>query len=159
MGCSKLEDNEKFFLGDSMSPTIEAGSKLIWENVPVSSIALGDIIIFKTPAKLVCHRLIARYKIKDKIFFLERGDSRFCNANLIQLEAIVGKVTKIETKDKETVFLNNRKTSFLRQAKFLILGYGMMWAHYLKRILFGRRQNRLTQRLRFLFLKGVNSFL
>ena len=85
------------FKGRSMFPTLREGDILVLNNTK-EDISCGDIAVLNKSGNTICHRIIFKFKIGKKIFFLQKGDNCL-GAHLIQPEDIIGKVKKIYRKD------------------------------------------------------------
>ncbi len=157
MICPHLDENEKFFLGNSMLPTIQTGAKLRFQELAPSQIYPGDIVLFSLGKKVFCHRIVGKYTVKKKLYFLERGDNpSYGKVRVLNADRIIGKVVRIETKDKEILseetFRISRRLYFFQ----MLIGAVAGVAHNLKLIFFGSRQSRISSILRRTFFRILN---
>ncbi len=135
----------KFFMGSSMLPTIKTGAKIKLETVSPEKIQIGDIVIIEK-TKLICHRIVGKYRIGNAFYFWEKGDNNH-TLNFITQDKILGRVTEIETVEK--ALLKGKCVSLPNFAilKYRVLSviYGM--AHNLKLLFFKKRQNKFTKKM------------
>lgn len=82
--------------GLSMFPFLLPGNIVRIENVELSSINTGDIIVFKQNEKLVLHRVVKL--IEQSI--ITKGDSLIREDDIANQAYIIGKVVEYGTKDK-----------------------------------------------------------
>lgn len=88
-------------LSGSMQPLLQIGDKVLVQSVRPDNIKLGDIIVFKTPDKLIVHRVIRRYNSSS---FLQKGDNTV-TAEIVSSKDVIGRVTAIR-KDDKIIYLN-----------------------------------------------------
>lgn len=84
--------------GTSMLPCIKENEKveLIW--MYSKYIKKNDVIVFMSEKRLYVHRVLLKYSIFNKIFFIERGDNDFLYTLVLE-DRVLGKITmKEETK-------------------------------------------------------------
>lgn len=74
----------------SMYPTLRPGDRLDIE--PAEPIALGDLLVYRRPGGLVCHRVIGI----DIDMLAIRGDAGVGPADPVRREEVIGKVVAIE---------------------------------------------------------------
>jgi signal peptidase I len=85
--------------GNSMSPLINPGDRVLVVSVAAEQVRLGDIIVFKRNGGLVVHRVLKKLRTADSFSFTEKGD----NTNISGLagsEEIVGRFNMIRGKVK-----------------------------------------------------------
>lgn len=136
-----------------MLPTITPGSRLYIDARGASGIDIGDIVVFNKNGKLICHRIVGRCRIWNKIYFLEKGDNpEQKTISIISGDRIVGRVIGIQTFDGKAVGLHN---VFSKRAKnrFIVLSIIFTLSYYLKRFIFGGASNSFLSRVRSWFLE------
>jgi signal peptidase I len=84
-----------------MQPLLQIGDKVLVQSVKPAEILLGDIIVFKTPDKLIVHRVIRRYNSSS---FLQKGDYT-ATAEIVSSKDVIGNVIAIRKGDK-IIYLN-----------------------------------------------------
>ena len=83
-----------------MLPFFKPGDIIYFEPIPINSVRVGDVIVFKKEAgHLFAHRIIKVVKERDEIKLLAKADHRItCDPILTQKE-MVGKVIRIGNRD------------------------------------------------------------
>ena len=94
-----LQSSEKSFSlkarGNSMAPNVTEGMELLIQPTnQVKAINLQDIIAFYRDDKIICHRLLIKFKLGDTKYYIEKGDNNFFPW-IIREEDLLGKVIKI----------------------------------------------------------------
>lgn len=105
--------------GKSMLPLIKIGDQIEIEQV--KDIKIGDIIVFNTKNFPIVHRVIGKYKIKGKKFFVHKGDNSFI-PGITKEDSIIGKLTSIN-RDEKFIKLNN---NWCKHHKILIFYYSII---------------------------------
>lgn len=94
--------------GYSMFPVIKPGSEVfIQPFTPKENPEPGDIIAWKRESGIVVHRLACIIKTSEKVIFLTRGDSCLRTDPPVARESILGKVIRVERKNKRLVDISN----------------------------------------------------
>jgi signal peptidase I len=78
--------------GISMFPTLRTGQLAAYQACSAQELRIGDIVIFKTNHKLVCHRLLLKCQIQDQLILLEKGDNPFYQIARLAPATVVGKM-------------------------------------------------------------------
>lgn len=96
----KGEEPEKdlfFFdtIGFSMWPFLRGGEKLVIKKAAIKDLVTGDIILYQSDNKIVCHRLIEKIRDKQDRRFYARGDSSYSLPELVKEEMLLGKAIGI----------------------------------------------------------------
>lgn len=78
--------------GLSMWPFFKPGDKLIIEKFSLGEMRIGDIILYKEDARMICHRLVKKIKYENRDMLFAKGDSSFNPSSPIIEENIIGKV-------------------------------------------------------------------
>ena len=98
MGKNKINNFNLFFFeaaGFSMWPFIKQGDRLIVKKISIDSLRVGDVILYRSGDKLVCHRLVRKIKHKGKYLLYARGDNGLYASELVRDEMVNGKVTGV----------------------------------------------------------------
>jgi signal peptidase I len=98
---SKKQQSWLTILSGSMMPLLQIGDKVLIQSVKPVDIRHGDLIVFKSPDKLIVHRVIRRY---NRLSFLQKGDNT-TNAEIVSSEHVIGKVIAIR-KGGNIIYLN-----------------------------------------------------
>ncbi|MDP3880054.1 MAG: signal peptidase I [Dehalococcoidales bacterium] len=88
--------------GNSMAPFIRNGDIIVVEPARADELHIGDIVFFRRyGGRHVVHRLVARYENSDSLVLTTRGDNLgYCDAPVLP-EQVLGRVIRIESKDRE----------------------------------------------------------
>lgn len=78
--------------GLSMWPFLKPEDKLIIEKFSLGDMKIGDMILYKEDARMVCHRLVKKIRYENRDMLFARGDSSFNLSSPIIKENIIGKV-------------------------------------------------------------------
>ncbi|MDX9846045.1 MAG: signal peptidase I [Tenuifilaceae bacterium] len=104
--------------GYSMYPTFKPGTVGVVEKCDPQSLKRGDIVVFRSNAQLIAHRLIRISQKEDKTYFIARGDrNRFYDKPCSEAD-LIGKIVSFSKKGK-TISLSSwafRLKSFLIMA-------------------------------------------
>lgn len=90
--------------GNSMSPIIESGEKILIRTVMIDEIKIGDIVIYKKNNKFISHRIIST----DCPQFMIKGDNRLIGQSY-NYGSIFGKVISIEKSSGMIINLEAKK--------------------------------------------------
>jgi hypothetical protein len=80
--------------GSSMFPFIGAGDRIII--APEKKINIGDIIVFETSNRMVCHRLVRVFEKGGFKYYQTRGDAYFRLDEPVPFDQILGRVIRVE---------------------------------------------------------------
>ncbi|MCU0288408.1 MAG: SPASM domain-containing protein, partial [Acidobacteria bacterium] len=97
--------------GTSMRPILEEGDRVMVHPTSNEKIKTGDIVCFGKPA--TCHRLIWKYRKKNRWYGIEKGDGQM-QGSIIPLEEINGKVISIQ-KQTYSINLNMKRWQFFNK--------------------------------------------
>lgn len=137
-----------------MLPTIKNGCKLK-VNMETADIGMGDIAVFKRD-KVVCHRIVGRYKAGGKEYFLEKGDNRKIGfIRSVSSKELLGKVTAIGTPGGKFVECGIDSTVSER-IRYLVISIFYSLGYKIKNMVFGARQDDFTRKISFRVLKVLN---
>lgn len=99
--------------GFSMWPFIKQEDRIIAEEVNAEELFPGEVIVYRSESKLVCHRLVSKKKTKEGCFFLTRGDYLpSWNTERVTKGQIVGRVCGV-VRNGRLISLKNRCWFFL----------------------------------------------
>ena len=110
-------------LSGSMQPLLQIGDKVLVQSIKPAEIGFGDIIVFKTPDKLIVHRVIRKY---NNLSFLQKGDYT-ATAEIVSSKDVIGRVTAIRKGDK-IIYLNKGIWKFVN----IVLTLFSCTVYYLK---------------------------
>lgn len=102
----KLEgkDKEKDFSEDlslfeatgfSMWPFLKEGEKLIIKKTSAGNLKVGDVILYHSNNRMVCHRLVKKIVCEDGYLLYARGDASSGLEELVTKDILIGKVIGI----------------------------------------------------------------
>ena len=118
--------------GTSMRPFLKEGDRVVVQPTSGEKIKTGDIVCFGKP--MTCHRLIWKYRKKNRWYGIEKGDGQI-QGSIISLEEINGKVISIQ-KETHSFNLNRKRWLFfnkLTAAFSLVVHIGSVIFHIPKR--------------------------
>ena len=78
-------------LSGSMGPLIPVNSKILVKPIPLNSIRVGDIIVFKQQNKFISHWVLKVQHKNEEIYFMQQGYSA-STPDLIDGNTVIGKV-------------------------------------------------------------------
>jgi signal peptidase I len=135
-----------FFTGTSMLPNIKPGCKLTVQSGRADNIEIGDIVIFNKD-KLICHRVVGKYRIGRKLYFLEKGDNSGSGAvSSISANKIEGRVVGVETFEGSPLAMPDIFSA--KDKRILVFLSAIFGAcYYLKHLVFGDRYNAFTRKI------------
>lgn len=94
------------YTGRSMEPTLKNGYALKIEPAEISGLKKGDLIIYENGNMCACHRFLRTVGIKDKVYFMEKGDN-----NLFpwfrEEDCFSGRV--VEMRDSDGILIDTRR--------------------------------------------------
>ncbi len=106
-------------MGYSMYPTFKPGTIGVVEKCDQQLLKRGDIVVFRSSAQLIAHRLIRINHKKETTYFTARGDkNRFIDKPFTDID-LIGKIVSYNQKDKE---ISLKSWSFQLKT-FLILAF------------------------------------
>jgi signal peptidase I, archaeal type len=120
---NKKQQSWLTILSGSMMPLLQIGDNVLIQSVKPVEIRPGDLIVFKSPDKLIVHRVIRRY---NRLSFLQKGDNT-TTAEIVSSTDIIGKVIAIR-KGGNILYLNAGIWKFIN----LILTLFSCSVYYLK---------------------------
>lgn len=83
--------------GESMHPFIKSGEPITVVPVKIEDVGPGDIIIFNKYNSLIAHRILGKFEIGKRVFFVEKGDNGKV-PRILKKGDILGKVESVGTK-------------------------------------------------------------
>jgi signal peptidase I len=81
--------------GQSMWPFVRDGQRLIVRAVPFPELRVGDIIVYKADAGIVCHRVVAKRGSGQQSYCFVRGDCTQGAPERVEASMIIGRVCGI----------------------------------------------------------------
>jgi ATP-binding cassette subfamily B protein len=97
--------------GYSMFPTLLPGDKAVIEKCDISDYQPGDIVVFKSKAILIGHRIIKKTESSDGIIFTTRGDNSPVTDKTFTEKDILGKIKSFTRNGKEISCQKANKTT------------------------------------------------
>jgi hypothetical protein len=85
--------------GESMWPTIPAGSLVEVEPVSTHDIKLGDVVVWQRDGKLVAHRVVQRMRAEPGVCLITKGDNCSSSDRGLPMEAVLGRVRRTMNAD------------------------------------------------------------
>ena len=123
----KIAKDKEFRLkvfGNSMKPFIEDGDIIGVKKVDYKGISIGDVILYYVDKKVFAHRILYKRRRDGEEFLIVKGDFVSSFDFKVQPEQVLGKVVKIEKKERE-IRLENRGAKVYN---YLILLYSLMFS-------------------------------
>jgi signal peptidase I len=84
--------------GTSMRPTIDGGATLVVDGARPIVIRPGDIVVYEEAGHVICHRVLWRRRTPRGRDLLTKGDGVALPPAWVPEEALIGRVTAIETR-------------------------------------------------------------
>jgi len=109
--------------GYSMYPTLKEGDLGLVEKCSPEELKIGDIVVFKAHDKLIAHRLVAIYNQQNVKMYVAKGDKNNFNDSPFTSDALMGKVTSFQRKNK------------IRKTDSFVMRFQRFTALYLLRII------------------------
>ena len=78
--------------GESMWPTIPAGSLVEVESASPRDIELGDVVVWQRDGKLVAHRVVQRMGVEPGVCLITKGDNCSSSDRALPMESVLGRV-------------------------------------------------------------------
>jgi signal peptidase I len=94
--------------GDSMWPTIPAGSLVEVERTFPDDLRLGDIVVWQQGEVLIAHRVMERVRRGSEVFLVTKGDNSSGPDQLLSQEIILGRVAAILGPDQQMLRQSSR---------------------------------------------------
>jgi signal peptidase I len=82
-----------------MAPLIRPGDQVLVYNVAPEQIGFGNVIVFRRDDDLIVHRVIKRWQDNGKLYFREKGDTRYTYGQTSANE-VIGRVTMVKGKGR-----------------------------------------------------------
>ena len=77
-------------ISNSMNPILKVGGILYYENIDLNELKVGDILVYKTKAHIISHRIV---EIKEEGFITKGDANNTIDSNLINKNQVLGKGT------------------------------------------------------------------
>jgi ATP-binding cassette subfamily B protein len=87
--------------GFSMFPFLRNGDEIIVNKCAISELSEGDVLVFKSSAKWIAHRLLKIKKENGKTILITKGDSCIRKDHPVTEDNFIGKVISFQRKNKE----------------------------------------------------------
>lgn len=98
--------------GKSMEPTIMEDSYVVIEAIHPAHIKIGDVVVFKVANKIIIHRVIGIHKIKEDLFFVEKGDNSLI-LSIFPYESLLGRIRGVDNKNVLKLYDKNVVENYL----------------------------------------------
>jgi hypothetical protein len=89
--------------GESMWPSIPAGSLVEVERVSSRDIKLGDVVVWHRDGKLVAHRVVQRIGAEPGIRLITKGDNCSSSDRALPMASVLGRVRRTLNGDAAAV--------------------------------------------------------
>lgn len=89
-----------FVGGNSMYPHLRKGDYVTISKIPFEDIKKGDIIVFRSAAKFIAHRVIKKKPRNNSFIFITKGDSCKKADNPVNKERFLGRIEAFERNGK-----------------------------------------------------------
>jgi signal peptidase I len=86
--------------GDSMRPFLPDGSRVRIAPVAPGQLSIGDLVVYETEGRLVCHRVVRRRARPGGAAFLTKGDGPRTFPAWISGGDVVGRVVEVERRGR-----------------------------------------------------------
>ena len=120
----KSKDSGLFYFdtsGYSMWPFLRQGTRVIVKKAPLMSLAIGDIVLYKsTNNSLICHRIVRKLKNKNGHVIYVRGDNSLSPPEIISEGRFLGKVMGVVKNSKKVIVLNSVKWRIINRLIVMI---------------------------------------
>ena len=123
----KIAKDKEFRLkvfGNSMKPFIKDGDIIGVKKVDYKGISIGDVILYYVDKKVFAHRILYKRRRDGGEFLIVKGDFVGSFDFKVQPEQVLGKVVKIEKKEREIRLENKGAKAY----NYLILLYSLMFS-------------------------------
>ena len=111
MSMSILKSKQKVALklnGYSMYPFIKPGDIGTIVKCSISSLRIGEIVVFKQQNNWIAHRLLKKQNIDDAIVLIAKGDTSRKNDRPIEEDMFIGRLTTLN-RNGRTIDLDSKK--------------------------------------------------
>ncbi|MCM8792019.1 MAG: signal peptidase I [Candidatus Omnitrophica bacterium] len=133
-------------LGNSMYPTLKSGWKAKLKSINPEEIKEGDIVIFSAK-KIVCHRIIGKFRWNKKYYFIHKGDNQYMGA-VFKEDMLIAKVVEVYDENNKMVDKERWQRRTLLPLSNKLLSYTYLLLFLTKRVLFKNKQNKLSRWIR-----------
>jgi hypothetical protein len=136
--------------GRSMLPTLRENWRIKIVPISADEIKPGDIALIN--ADILCiHRIIARFKKNNQLFFIEKGDNS-STARIVSQEQIVGKVAEVYDNDSNKIDTELWRSEFLHPLVYILtIFFFYRTLRFLKRLTLGNKEYKLFNSLARLY--------
>ncbi len=134
--------------GKSMYPAIREGWRVETKPISASDAVCGDIIVFNGESELVCHRLIGKFKWRNKSYLINRGDSENIG-RVLEEEDLLGRVVAVFDIDNKKI----EDKIWKRPIRPGLLNCFYLPLFLIKRAFLGKTHNRFSHWVRKSFWK------
>jgi hypothetical protein len=107
--------------GLSMHPTIRHGERVSVVRVPPAVMKRGDVILYRGPAGIIAHRLVAIERRSGALTFITRGDAHERCDEPVDAACIYGQVVAVERHGRR-IRLDTRLTRMGQSARVFTRG-------------------------------------
>lgn len=105
-----MEEKGKIHLrlsGFSMYPFLKEGDVALIKKEDISTLKIGDVIVFKQEQKMIAHRLMEIKKIGNQYELITKGDTSKKNDPLFSEHSYVGKIISFHRNEKNVTITSN----------------------------------------------------
>jgi signal peptidase I len=85
--------------GDSMWPTVPAGSLVEVEPIGPAGIRLGDIVVWQCEGSLIAHRVVQRHRDGATLWLVTKGDNASAADQRLHSAAVLGYLVAVDGVD------------------------------------------------------------
>ncbi|MFC1771205.1 S24/S26 family peptidase [Candidatus Margulisiibacteriota bacterium] len=149
--CLKKGQETFRFQGLSMYPLLIDGDQVLVKYIKSDQLAFGDIIVYKTADKFIIHRY---FYSKNETEIIAKGDNSFKTDPPFNNKYLVGKVIKIDGKDKiiDIETFSSQLILKLTAALSLMESVGLK---IIKRLFFANKSINPSFRTKFIAVKSI----
>jgi len=127
--------------GGSMYPFIKSGQVIHVRPVSVSEIRYGDIIFYYNGNNVIVHRVIRKYRGKNKTKIVTKGDALRYPDKDISADSILGKVVAFE-REERVVRIDKAPMSFVNILYTMLLPFSRWVYLFLRKMFFILNRNK-----------------
>lgn len=96
-GAEKASGLVKFvYNGNSMYPMLREGDILLVKYSEANTLAMGDLVAYRSKGAVIVHRFLYRKEISGKSFIVAKADNRWWTDKPFGYESLLGKVTELQ---------------------------------------------------------------